>query len=198
MARRHALTSLLLVPALLAAGCFGRSEVDGRGLQDRAAGEPCRQDANCRLGLTCVQQTCVELGPAPAEPEPDARPLPNPGDCPGVAGTLTLGGEVDGDTTGKPNRYAATCGGGEAPEELWLLELTSDSRVLLSTEGSDFDTVLYVRSNCDDGAEATCEDDIGADTVIVDLTAGTWLVYVDGFSEAGAYTLQAQLLPQQQ
>ncbi len=74
---------------------------------------------------------------------------------------------------------------GDGPEAVFLLELAAPATVHFDTNGSDYDTVLYVRSTCDDAAsELFCDDDggDGLDSMIEDdLAAGTYFVIVDAY-----------------
>ncbi len=110
------------------------------------------------------------------------------------------GGVFTGSTTGMANDYttsaASVCGSGAAsPDAAFRLTLAARRRVVLSTEGSAYDTVLHVhRDACVSGAELYCDDDGGAGaTSLLDrvLDAGTYYVIVDGFGTAssGSYVL---------
>ncbi|MCZ7683287.1 MAG: hypothetical protein M5U28_32605 [Sandaracinaceae bacterium] len=110
------------------------------------------------------------------------------------------GGVFTGDTTSMANDYttsaASLCGSGAASADAaFRLTLTARRRVVLSTEGSAYDTVLHVhRDACVSGAELYCDDDGGAGaTSLLDrvLDAGTYYVIVDGFGAGsrGAYVL---------
>lgn len=101
------------------------------------------------------------------------------------------GGLFTGSTVGMLNDYTfSTCGvSGSAADAVFRLDLTSTKRVVASTAGSGFDTVLHVHNmTCASGAEAYCDDD-GVDSLgsLIDqmLPAGTWYFIVDGW---GGYT----------
>jgi hypothetical protein len=71
----------------------------------------------------------------------------------------------------------------------------------LDTDGSEFDTVLYLRSGpCGSETELACNDDwLGVtsridDFVSTPLPAGQYTVYVDGNGEAGTFTLNVRVL----
>lgn len=111
-------------------------------------------------------------------------------------------GVYEGTTTDAPRQQTATCGGSAgSSEEVYQLDLAVDSNVVLNTDGSDFDTVLHMRSgSCDDGEEIGCNDDGGADNqsaLTGDLMAGTYFIFVDGFSNgaSGPYTLNVSITP---
>lgn len=109
------------------------------------------------------------------------------------------GGLFTGNTTGFINDYdMATCGsGGSSPDAAFQLTLTASKHVVATTDGSVFDTVLFVYSGvCTSGTDIACDDDggsVGAASLI-DRTfgPGTYFFIVDGFgsSSVGAYTLE--------
>ncbi len=102
-------------------------------------------------------------------------------------------------TTRDPDRLAAGCGRSDGGEAVYRFVAPDDGEYTFSTEGSDVDTVLYVRSDCDDAAtELACQDDVDTanrryfSRVAVRLRAGQAVfVVVDGYSESGDYALEA-------
>lgn len=111
----------------------------------------------------------------------------------------TTGGIFQGDTTSMLPDLSATCGAGAGSKDaVFQLALDATKRVVMTTEGSDFDTVLHVHNGptCMDGGDVYCNDDqLGvANTSFLDLTlaAGTYYIVVDGWgsSSAGEYTLE--------
>jgi hypothetical protein len=121
---------------------------------------------------------------------------------------LSAGTPVEGDTSQGSNALAASCGGGDSPEAIWLLDWPSAGDVTLTTAGSAFDTVLYVLSGCSAGTgsglgsgvgvgdEIACNDDSGSgvasgSTIALSaLAPGRYWVVVDGFGGAsGTYKL---------
>ncbi|MBK9035420.1 MAG: PPC domain-containing protein [Myxococcales bacterium] len=150
--------------------------------------------------------------PAPDAPAPDARidaagsdggldplacgtgtpivPLPPSGVATGTASASTPG-----------NVSSTTCNGRGA-ETAYVF--TVDHTVTLDATTDDpattLDTVLYVRSACQDPTtELACADDLGATNprshLTVALPAGTYYLIVDGrnVGSAGAYTLSVRL-----
>jgi hypothetical protein len=68
---------------------------------------------------------------------------------------------------------------------VFRLTMTGTRWVTFATDGSGFDTVVYVReTTCATGTEAGCDDDsgmsVGASSLRVRLRPGTWYVFVDG------------------
>jgi len=120
-----------------------------------------------------------------------------------TAHPVTLaGGLFAGDTTTMLSDIGASCGGGAGSNDaVFVLTLGAVTRVVASTEGSAFDTVLHLhQGTCTSGADVHCDDDGGAGTssrIDTSLNAGTWYIVVDGFGtgSAGAYLLDLQVGP---
>jgi len=108
---------------------------------------------------------------------------------------VSAGGTFTGETATAGADYDGGCGSSGGKDRTFYLHLRGDADVTLATEGSAFDTVLYVRSGtCADGAEVECDDDGGSgnDSLIERmLTAGDYFIIVDGFrsSASGDFTL---------
>ncbi|MCA9561646.1 MAG: scavenger receptor cysteine-rich domain-containing protein, partial [Myxococcales bacterium] len=137
---------------------------------------PCGPAAPCPLGYLCSPQGACDLGPATC-----AVPLPS-----GI-------GSFSDFTTGLTAEHQGSCGGGGSPEAVFRVQSPIDAPFCVTTKGSDFDTVLYVRSaDCAAGAEVACNDDNGLVTgqgqtsaVEVDAAAGVpYSIFVDGFDGA--------------
>jgi hypothetical protein len=136
-------------------------------------------------------------------------PLPNYCDETPVIGAA--GGTFTGETRGNNSRTGpVSCLGGlPSPEDVYTLELDADASVHLDTAGSDFDTILYLRSDCesiDPSDEVACNDDAALagpmqrwSSLDMQLTAGTYFVFVDGFNGVrGNYVLNAVVAPPDQ
>jgi len=152
------------------------------------------------------------------EPEPDPEPDPEPiirmceecGDGQCVAGLCapaipqlcegaTVGdnlGRYVGNTNPRPNRLAPDCvGNSDAPEDVLLVMVPEDTDLRASTEGTDYDTVLYVLENCDPGAVVGCNDDVPSGLLTSSVSwrarAGVpYYVVVDGYGDSsGEFTL---------
>ncbi|MCC7537443.1 MAG: putative metal-binding motif-containing protein [Deltaproteobacteria bacterium] len=112
------------------------------------------------------------------------------------------GGAFSGNTSTLANDYTWACGAsGASNDAVFRLDLASSRRVVLTTEGSTYDTVLGIRREpcAGPGGEVVCRDDGGfmmADTLDQTLDPGTWFVVVDGFGSAmsGAYLLDVMLM----
>ena len=108
-------------------------------------------------------------------------------------GTAVATGNTDTGTTS----FAGGCGGDEAPESALTWTAPAAGAYTFSTEGTDFDTVLYVNDGACDGTELDCNDDspdANGDlwsAVTVTLRSGQRVaVFVDGYgSKSGDWTL---------
>ncbi len=132
----------------------------------------------CNAGFTLVNGACVRVCDTT---------------CATNATKVTLpGGRFTGTTTGT-SANAGSCGGGNAPEAVFQLVLTQTSDVFVTTHGSKFDTVIYMRNGCC-GNEIACNNDADNRTTsmftAVGLAAGTYDIFVDGAgATGGAYTV---------
>jgi hypothetical protein len=110
---------------------------------------------------------------------------------------------TEADSTGNPSVFDHTCRANFAPEAIFAFTLRdSVERLVVSTDGSSFDTLLSVRRVCDDAeSELACEDDIGPNVrtsraVVEAPELGDYYFVVDGFrDEQGlvALTVLAEL-----
>jgi hypothetical protein len=129
----------------------------------------------------------------------DARPADVPPSADGGAcGARDLGSRIGpslatGATTGGASTLEGTCGGADVDEAVFTWVAPADGDYDFSAEGSDFDTVLYVREGLCTETELGCNDD--SDTlqslVTVTLRAGQRVtVVLDGFGpNFGNYVL---------
>ncbi|MCA9524775.1 MAG: hypothetical protein KC549_00580, partial [Myxococcales bacterium] len=155
-----------------------------------AAPPACADDADCGAGETCQAGVCV------------AAPVGD-GTCDSPIGIEALGA-LNGATDGV-GVEGGSCGGGPAsPEAIYAFAVDQATPICLTTAGSDFDTVLYVRTDCGDPAsEVACNDDAVGLTSQVDVLAEpdqVYFVFVDGFTGAvstnrGDYVLNVSVGP---
>ena len=110
--------------------------------------------------------------------------------------TIRDGGHLEGDVRGPGASNSERCDRGAGPEVSIELILSRDSDLVISTAGSDFDTVLYVREGCD-GAELACSDNRSQARSWLDsrlwleaLPAGTYTIVVDSVERGGHFNLQ--------
>lgn len=117
---------------------------------------------------------------------------------------IEASGTWSGTTVGTFDDGRGTCGGSGGPDVAYELVLAEDAAVRAEITVATWDTVLYLRTACDDPAtQLACNDDGGGSyglRSMIDaglLTAGTYYLFVDGlYSGAfGDYTLQVTLTP---
>lgn len=100
---------------------------------------------------------------------------------------VTPGRSIRVDTREQGNDYAGSCGG-LGPEVVLALTLERPEWVTFEVIDANFDTLMFLRSGCDDGAsEITCDNNGGTGTnslISEQLGAGTWFLFVDGHGGA--------------
>ncbi|MDX9721041.1 MAG: hypothetical protein RBU37_09840, partial [Myxococcota bacterium] len=102
-----------------------------------------------------------------------------------------------GTTVGAGNDFSGSCGGGSAADLAFLWSPPSDGCYIISTTGSDFDTVLYVREQ-PAATQLACRDLMGTESVTLSTAeaAESYLIFVDGFStNEGDYELNINPCP---
>ncbi len=160
-------------------------EICNNGLDDDFDGEIDCADSDCRTTPVCVVKQ---------------------GNC-STAKLITASGTYTGDTTGDASDTEGECGGA-AGEAVFRLQLSAPTRVHLDTNGTSFDSTLYVRKgSCTAGKEIGCDDDSGgvnrsASLDFVLLAPGSYFVFVDGFTvdptlgpDEGPFALNVDLEP---
>jgi hypothetical protein len=127
----------------------------------------------CSTLETCIGGDCTGSSVCPAD------------SC-STAIDVTGGGRFTGSTTCAGDDYSGTCGGSAGREIVFKFTLAATQDVFISTQGSSFDTVLYVRRGvCDSGTDIYCNDDehgtLQSELNPVDLAAGTYYVFLDAY-----------------
>jgi subtilisin-like proprotein convertase family protein len=131
------------------------------------------------------------------------------GDCIGNNPTACpdCGVNAANDCTLAPNSTDDKCtySGDGSPDAVFYLALDMDSGVDISTNGSDFDTVLYIMETgpggaSPPGARRVCNDDCwetdGASHIQTSLSEGLYYIYLDGAGGAcGNYILRVVISP---
>lgn len=117
-----------------------------------------------------------------------------------AAPLIRPGHQVTGTTVGSTDRFQATCGGGAAsPDQIYRLQIRRRSTVRITSEQTDYDGAIYVRSDCtDQTSELACNDDAGDNRhsmLETELDPGTYYVFMDGFASgnAGAFTIDVDV-----
>jgi hypothetical protein len=118
-------------------------------------------------------------------------------ECVSALAIPASGGRFEGNTSGQYADYDAGCdfGGGTpggAPDQMLRLELDVERRVILDMRGSEFETLLAVRSGpgCP-GEEVSCSAGSSSGPSFLDVTlpAGMYYVQIDGFDGASGHWL---------
>lgn len=105
------------------------------------------------------------------------------------SGLIAMGNTID-----ETEAQSGSCGGSSAPEAIVSWTPSTSGSWTLDTIGSDYDTVLYVRSGACTGTEEACNDDSSGTQSSVTITATVGLeyfVFVDGYSGTGNWVLNA-------
>ena len=174
--------------------CVSNSSLDSCGPTScGSCTAPANATATCN-GVTCGFSCNASYVPQGSLCVPGCDPLCAPGAIP----VPLPGGRFTG-TTGGLSANAGSCGGGSAPEAVYQLTLTVPSDVFVTTHGSRFDTVVYMRRGCC-GAEIACNDNADSRSTSVltaiGLAAGVYEIFVDGAGAgAGAYTIDIYANP---
>lgn len=101
------------------------------------------------------------------------------------------GGVIMFDTRGDPTTGEASCGGG-SPQAVVAITIAERSSLEASIIASNYDTVIHLRSVCDDPAtELACDDDTFApgvedsQIIVSPLDPGTYFLILDGYNLFG-------------
>jgi len=98
-------------------------------------------------------------------------------------------GTVSGNNTSAHGDYQGSCAGG-GPERVYSFTVAETMRAEFLMTG--YDTVLYLRSSCEDaGSELACNDDSEqlSAGIVRTLSPGTYYLFADSYDQADAYQL---------
>ena len=208
---RWALPLLLLLSCALAAPGDARAQTCPGGCDDLNACTDdtcdavlgCRHAFNsgaCSDGNACTDSDVCHLGTCVGGP-----PVQGCSACEAVS-TLPAAGGVFAGTTSGAGTLSAACSAAtsSAPEHVyaWTPASSGVAQIRTCGTGTQFNTVLSLRTDSCTGTEIACNDDApcatGASasqgsTLTPTVTAGqTYYIVVDGAGEAGAYSLTVQ------
>ena len=183
--------------------CGDRIDNDGDGDAD-CEDEDCAMDPRCDVppveicddGFDNDGDNAADCEDIDCADDPVCFQEEGQGTC-GEPVAAEIGGNF-GDTTNAPSILEPECTlGSDGREIVHSVTFDEATTVCATTEGSDFDTVLYVRSGCEQpGTEVACDDDGGEGTTsVVEFEAAADTEYffiVDGYSSShyGNYSLQ--------
>ena len=170
--------------------CNNRIDDDGDGRVD------C-DDADCSADPACIPAG-FEICTNGIDDDGDGRVDCDDADCSAEPTCSTTGGDACADAlvatlgtnTGAVRGEASTLSsafcGGSGPEQVWTFVAPESRTYCAQTAGSSFDTVLYVRTVCDQPAsEETCNDDasgLQSEVEFRALAGETLSVIVDAFN----------------
>jgi hypothetical protein len=124
-------------------------------------------------------------------------PPPSNDTCAGAI-DVGSGGRFTGSTEMAANDYEARCAGrARSPDVVYYFDLADTSNVEINTNGSNYDTALYMDTRC--GGSRWCDDDSGEGTRsrirVNRLPPGRYYIIVDGYSRdrSGNYVLNVQI-----
>ncbi len=136
--------------------------------------------SGCAAGYQESGDTCIVGGGKTCE---TARPL-----------DLTAA-QVSGTTTGAGDETTPTCADSTDADTTFVFTVNGEVEATFALDCA-FDALLHLRRTCA-GADIACNDDTEVGnlnpTLITTLTAGTYYLFVDGWSgESGAFTLTSE------
>jgi len=100
---------------------------------------------------------------------------------------------ASGDTWLTYDRYTPSCMSNDSYDEVFYFIIESTTTVTVDTCSEWWDTILFMRDDCDNGADIACNDDACSTESIItgsNLAPGIYFVFVDGWGgDYGTYTL---------
>ena len=109
------------------------------------------------------------------------------------------GGNIQYNTVNQPSVGRGSCGGG-GPQQVAAFTLMQRAEVEFRIIERTYDTLIHLRTNCDDAnSEIACNDDFEdlASRILRELVPGTYYLFLDGFAgRAGSGTLRVTVNPQ--
>ncbi|MBN2694806.1 pre-peptidase C-terminal domain-containing protein [bacterium] len=108
-------------------------------------------------------------------------------------------GLYQGDTTGTVGDYSGSCGSSSgSPEVVYSFTPETSGELTVTLEGlGSFDSVLYIRTSCEEtSTQISCKDTTTTEVIKFQATAGvTYFIFVDGYStdRFGSYTLLLEM-----
>ncbi len=162
----------------------------------------CRDHEQCPVGQFCHENSCsecdedVHCGEGRACVGGNCFAAPGTCDAPVIyeLGTLVEGntGNANAENTPAAGQEGCSDATGRGPEAVFSFVPNASGSVCLSTEGSDYDTVLYVNEGGCDGTAVACNDDnrdvTESNRAAIELTVADgsteYTVFVDGFSNS--------------
>jgi len=186
-------------------------DCDGGLVFDPSTGECIDDPCDPNLCEEPLKRTCVPVLPtsyecvcdpgAIVDPETAGSCIPDPNrngeSCLDPLILADPAGQLTGDNTTSTGEFTGTCGG-EGADRVYTFTIAERSKVHFAAEG--YDTVLYLRTACDDlGAEVFCIDEGSAwEAETLDLIlddAGAYYLFVDTYDRPGTFDLSWTIYP---
>jgi hypothetical protein len=110
-------------------------------------------------------------------------------------GVLSTSGTATGDNTTYHDDFSPSCGSAGGLDAAYLFTVPTMESLVVSTEGTSFDSVLALYGATCDGTALACNDTNpdgdGSKVTLSNVAAGTYAAIVDGYDdlETGAYTI---------
>lgn len=172
--------------------CAPKDELCNNGIDDDFDGKIDCADEDCKNNPVCQQKQSNCL----------------------TAKLINASGTYTGDTTGNVSETKGSCGG-DAGEAVFRIVLTAPTHLRVDTDGSQFDSTLYLRAgSCGAGKELACNDDSNSSSIpppawpsvamldIPILYPGVYFLFVDGYTvdtkqgpDQGPFVLHVELTP---
>jgi len=176
-------------------GCLGGKVYDPDGglcVDDPCDPNPCEEENRtiCEPILPDQYECYCDPGYM-TDPGPTDDCIPVPGEsCLSPVSIEPVQGSENGSTVDSLNDSAGSCGGSGADH---VYVFTIAEPLMTQFEMTGYDTVLHVRTDCDDvQTETACNDDSEGQSagIMQVLDAGTYYVWADSYSSGGSYSLQ--------
>ncbi len=163
---------------------------------------PCAIDEDCPEGLSCVEGQCVMV-PPPCAIDADCpeNQICEEGICveaPQNSCALSIPidhfGRYFGDTRGTLTEQRGSCAG-NGPEQVFSLSVDEPIMLCINTVQTNFDTVLYARTDCmDPNSEIVCNDDDDRfetrSAIEINAEVGVeYSIFMDGYSRGGEFIM---------
>ena len=187
--------------------CLAGDEVDCN--DDACAGSPGRRDESSSVTLTVTagQTYDIVVDGWGSESGNFILTVTPPPPCADPTVIPPAGGVFTGTTAGA-STLAGSCASesGMAPEQVfqWTPSISGTAIIETCGEGTEYDTVLYIRTDCQNGADLDCDDDTCANStgltrassIALVVTAGqTYYIIVDGYHDGAQGNLSLSVTP---
>ena len=167
---------------------FGEICQNGQCIDTGGGGDICFDDSDCAFGEICLILVCV----------PDSGGGIGGNEFCASTSDLEVSGTITGSTNNRAQLASLSCGSAfdDGYDAAFRWVAPSTGTYIFDTEGSSFDTILAVFSNCSDGDEVRCDDDGAVESLKSQLSVSaiggqTYYIIVSGYdgSDYGSFVL---------